>query len=192
MNREYTVEEFNQVVDTIRCNVKGAHISTDIICGFPGETEEEFDDTMALVEKYKFPSVYISQFYPRPGTPAASMKRVDTKVVKDRSRRITKLFESYTCHDSLLGSIQTVWLRDFEEGRAKDQMIGHTKNFAKVILPRKEELIGGSVTVRIVETHKWHVVGEFYIPPPPSKWTRVYLVIALIVFALAFVVTNLL
>ena len=60
MFREYTVEEFSLVVDTIRANVPGIHINTDIICGFPGETDEEFDDTLALVEKYKFPSVYIS------------------------------------------------------------------------------------------------------------------------------------
>lgn len=65
-----------QVVDTLRELVPGLELATDIICGFPGETEQDFEETMALLEKYRFPHCHISQFYPRPGTPAARMKRV--------------------------------------------------------------------------------------------------------------------
>ena len=56
-------------------------IATDIICGFPTETWEDFQETVALVERYKFPSLFINQFYPRPGTPAARMKRLPTEEV---------------------------------------------------------------------------------------------------------------
>lgn len=62
-------------------------IATDIICGFPTETEENFEDTMALCAKYKFPSLFINQFFPRPGTPAALMTRVDPQEVKKRTKR---------------------------------------------------------------------------------------------------------
>lgn len=55
-------------------------LATDIICGFPGETDEDFQKTMQLVNKYKFPHCHISQFYSRPGTLAAKMKKVPTKV----------------------------------------------------------------------------------------------------------------
>lgn len=63
-------------------------IATDIICGFPTETDENFQDTMTLCEKYKFPSLFINQFFPRPGTPAALMPRVDPQEVKNRTKRL--------------------------------------------------------------------------------------------------------
>ena len=65
MNREYHVEEFEKVCDYMMKNVPGMTLATDIICGFPGETEEQFQDTLKMVEKYKFPVLNISQFYPR-------------------------------------------------------------------------------------------------------------------------------
>lgn len=62
--------------------VPGITIATDIICGFPGETDEDFQETMKLVELYRFPSLFINQFYPRPGTPAAKMPQVPAAVVR--------------------------------------------------------------------------------------------------------------
>lgn len=67
MNREYTVDDFKKVADTLLHLVPDLHLATDIICGFPGETVEDFEATMALVKQYKFPQLHISQFYPRPG-----------------------------------------------------------------------------------------------------------------------------
>lgn len=61
--------------------VPGVTIATDIICGFPGETEEDFRQTTDLVKLYRFPSLFINQFYPRPGTPAARMEQVPAHVV---------------------------------------------------------------------------------------------------------------
>jgi threonylcarbamoyladenosine tRNA methylthiotransferase CDKAL1 len=85
MNREYTREEFETVCDYLIQHVPGITIATDIICGFPGETEEQFDETMSLVGKYKFRVLNISQFYSRPGTAAEKMKKCNTKDVKVRS-----------------------------------------------------------------------------------------------------------
>ena len=170
MKREYTIEEFSRVVDSIRSAVPDAYIATDIICGFPTENEEQFEDTLRLVEKYKFPSLYISQFYPRPGTPAAKMKRVPTSEVKRRSTAVTNLFHSYTCFDKHKNTVQKVYLRDFKEGKDQGTMIGHTKTYLKVILPRDESLIGGSVWARITGTHKWHVDGVITSPPSSAKW----------------------
>ena len=103
MNREYTVSEFRRVADFLLARVPGLTLATDIICGFPGETEEHFEETLALIRDYRFPVLNISQFYPRPGTPAAKMKRINTKIVKGRSRRCTALFLSYEPHGWLLG-----------------------------------------------------------------------------------------
>ncbi len=81
MRREYTVDDFSRVVNILRKKVPGLTVATDIICGFPTETEQDFDETMILCRKYRFPSLFINQFFPRPGTPAAKMGvRVPTKV----------------------------------------------------------------------------------------------------------------
>ena len=68
--------------------VPGITIATDIICGFPGETDQDFQETVKLVEEYKFPSLFINQFYPRPGTPAAKMEQVPAQVVRHFSYKI--------------------------------------------------------------------------------------------------------
>lgn len=70
-------------------------IATDIICGFPTETEKDFDDTLELCAKYKFPSLFINQFFPRPGTPAAKMRRVDTQEVQENTFVSKILYEYY-------------------------------------------------------------------------------------------------
>lgn len=80
----------------IRCfSVPGITIATDIICGFPTETDEDFEATVDLVHEYQFPSLFINQFYPRPGTPAAKLKRIDTVEVKRRTKALAELFHSY-------------------------------------------------------------------------------------------------
>ena len=68
MRREYTVAEFEKVVDVLTEKVPGITIATDIICGFPGETAEDWERTMDLCRKYEFAELHLSQFYPRPGT----------------------------------------------------------------------------------------------------------------------------
>lgn len=112
-------------------------LGTDIICGFPTETEEDFELTMRLVDKYRFPMVNISQFYPRPGTPAAKWKRVPTQQVKKRSSALTQLFSSYRCYDGLLGTVQRVWIIELDD-KNNENMVGHTKGYVKVLLKRDD------------------------------------------------------
>lgn len=75
--------------------VPGISIATDIICGFPGETDQDFQETVKLVEEYKFPSLFINQFYPRPGTPAAKMEQVPAQVVRSFSCKVLFFASSY-------------------------------------------------------------------------------------------------
>ena len=77
----------HQLIISYLHRVPGMTIATDIICGFPTETEQNFDETMSLCEKYKFPSLFINQFFPRPGTPAALLPRLDPQAVKKRTKR---------------------------------------------------------------------------------------------------------
>mmetsp|Transcript_15541 Transcript_15541/g.17261 ORF Transcript_15541/g.17261 Transcript_15541/m.17261 type:complete len:562 (+) Transcript_15541:46-1731(+) len=159
MNREYTIEEFNELCDYMNKHVPGITLATDIICGFPTETEKEFEDSMELVRKYQFRVINISQFYSRPGTVAAKMPKVNSKDVKKRSQRITQLFESYRTTNFLADTRQRIWVSEMDDKNA-DMMVGHTKNYTKILIPRDEALMGKSVIVDIIETHMWHAVGK--------------------------------
>ncbi|XP_023388012.1 threonylcarbamoyladenosine tRNA methylthiotransferase isoform X1 [Pteropus vampyrus] len=99
MKREYCVADFKRVADFLKEKVPGITIATDIICGFPGETDQDFQETVKLVEEYKFPSLFINQFYPRPGTPAAKMEQVPAQVKKQRTKDLSRVFHSYNPYD---------------------------------------------------------------------------------------------
>ena len=158
MRREYTVEEFRRVVDYLTEHVPGMTIATDIICGFPNETEADFELTMQLMAEYRLAIVNISQFYPRPGTPAAKMKRIDTQVVKNRSRRLTKLFEEFTPYKHLPGKTLRVWFNT-EISDDGAHSVGHDKSYVKVLVPIDPQLPGKSRLVRIDSFQRFHVVG---------------------------------
>jgi len=108
MKREYTVAQFEEVVEFLRSRVPGITIITDIIAGFPTETDDDFQETMDLVRKHKFPSLFINQFFPRPGTPAAKMKRIPTQNVKARTKELTDFFHSYKPYEDRIGEIYSV------------------------------------------------------------------------------------
>ncbi|XAR57488.1 tRNA (N6-L-threonylcarbamoyladenosine37-C2)-methylthiotransferase [Bertholletia excelsa] len=158
MNREYTVGEFRTVVDTLYELVPGMQIATDIICGFPGETDEDFAQTVSLVEEYKFPQVHISQFYPRPGTPAARMKKVPSAVVKKRSRELTTIFESFTPYNGMEGKVERIWITEIATDGI--HLVGHTKGYVQVLVIGPETMLGTSAVVKITSVGRWSVFGE--------------------------------
>jgi MiaB-like tRNA modifying enzyme len=94
MNRNYTVEEFEKLVSKLRKGIPQLVFSTDVICGFPEETEAQFDETVALIKRIKPDVLNISKFYPRPGTAAMKMKLLHTKVVKERSKKLAEVFRT--------------------------------------------------------------------------------------------------
>jgi len=158
MKRKYTCEDFLRVVDFLREKVPEMTIATDVICGFPTETADHFDETLQVFEKYRFPVVNISQFYPRPGTPAARMPRVNTSEVKRRSTAMTRLFESYQTYDHLVGSIFPVLITEIAADRV--HMVGHTKAYVQVLLPQVPELMGKMVTVHVLSATKFSLQAE--------------------------------
>ena len=170
MLREYKIEEFEYLCDYFLNHIDDITISTDIICGFPTETKEDFDETLNLVEKYKFKVINISQFFPRPGTVAAKWKKVDTKEVHKRSRNLAELFKSYPNYDYLLNTEQRVWLHeDKEEPKNKDMYVGHTKSYVKVLVPKEKDILGKEILVKVTKVFKWHVVGEIIDKNPKPR-----------------------
>ncbi|CAL5387754.1 unnamed protein product [Camellia sinensis] len=158
MNREYTVGEFRTVVDTLTELVPGMQIATDIICGFPGETDEDFGQTVSLIDEYKLPQVHISQFYPRPGTPAARMKKVPSTVVKKRSRELTNVFESLTPYNGMEGKVERIWITEIATDGI--HLVGHTKGYVQVLVIGPETMLGTSAIVKITSVGRWSVFGE--------------------------------
>ena len=159
MNREYTVADFEKVCDVLLAEVPGMTIATDIICGFPNETEADFDLTMKMMDKYRFGICNISQFYPRPGTPAAKMKRIDTKIVKNRSRRFSTLFNSLDPYAGMEGEEQAAWV-GMESDSTGLMTVCHLKNYTKCLVPRNDDLVGCKIRVVLEGTERFHVVGR--------------------------------
>ncbi|KAL7749662.1 Threonylcarbamoyladenosine tRNA methylthiotransferase [Sorochytrium milnesiophthora] len=166
MRRQYTCADFCHVVDFLHERLPSVTIATDIICGFPTESDVDFDDTIAVVEKYRFPVLHISQFYPRPGTPAARLQRIPTNIVKQRSRQVTALFESYTSYDRYMGQTQRVLVT--EVASDKLHLVGHNKYYHQILIPQKDGLLGCTADVEIIGTGKHYMKGKLLrilLPP---------------------------
>lgn len=93
MNRGYKVDDFKKIVEKFRSEISWITISTDIICGFPGETDDDFKKTLELIKDIKPEVLNISKFYLRPGTKAAEMKQLKSSVIKERSRKLSLLMK---------------------------------------------------------------------------------------------------
>ncbi|NXB14095.1 CDKAL methylthiotransferase, partial [Rhagologus leucostigma] len=158
MKREYCVADFKQVVDFLKEKVPGITIATDIICGFPGETDEDFLETMKLVELYRFPSLFINQFYPRPGTPAAKMLQVPAAVKKQRTKDLSQLFHSYNPYDHKVGERQRVLVT--EESFDSNYYVAHNPFYEQVLVPKDPLLMGKMVEVNIYEAGKHFMKGQ--------------------------------
>ena len=177
MNREYTVEEFEECCDALLASVPDLELATDIIAGFPGETDEDQEHTMRLLRKYRFRRTHISQFYPRPGTPAARMKRVPTAIVKKRSREITAEVDSWRdAYVGMVGRRERCCVVDVAADGTS--LVAHPKSYTQVLTgpdapDGSGNLMGCVVEVEIVSADRWsvHVIVKEVVFRPPSTTT---------------------
>ena len=159
MRRKYTIGEFRELVARFRGEIPGIGIATDIICGFPGETEEQFRESMNLVEWLRPDMLNISRFWPRPGTEAAGMADMfPSRVTKDRSRRLTDLWWGVNA------DVNGAWVG--WEGEVLLDKVGHsgfkegrTGTYKAVVL-RTRRRLGDLVRVRVTEAAKGYLIGE--------------------------------
>jgi tRNA-2-methylthio-N6-dimethylallyladenosine synthase len=161
MKRLYSVESFKEIVRELRTAIPGVGLTTDIIVGFPGETEEEFQGTLDTIANIRFDGAYMFIYSPRPGTPAADMEQVPQTVKKERLTRLMALQNHITCeiNESLVG-------REFEvlvEGTsAKNPQVlqGYTREFKMMHFPGDASRAGRIARVRATESHLWGLRGE--------------------------------
>uniref|UniRef100_A0A158QH48 tRNA (N(6)-L-threonylcarbamoyladenosine(37)-C(2))-methylthiotransferase n=1 Tax=Rodentolepis nana TaxID=102285 RepID=A0A158QH48_RODNA len=163
MRREYTVEEFQHVVDFLSNEVHSVQgdkmtVATDIICGFPNETEADFQKTLQLVEKNRFPVLFINQFFARPGTPAATMERsATTAAVKLRTKALHNLFRSYQPYAGREGRQYRVLIT--ETSTDGKHWVGHTKAYEQILILKEPGLHGRIVEVMVTECDKFFMRG---------------------------------
>lgn len=159
MRREYTVDQFEEIVGAFRCAYPDLCLSTDVIVGFPGETEDQFDATMDLVDRVQPDIVNVTRFSAREGTPAAKMPgQIVGWRVKERSRRLTKLrFRiAQEIHDAFVG--REVEALVTEPGRGRT-LLARTNEYRQVVL-REEAAIGEFVRVRIDTARSTDLFGH--------------------------------
>ena len=162
MNRKYTKEQYLQLVDKMKNKIPNVAFSTDIIVGFPGETEEDFEDTLDVVKKVCFEQVFMFIYSRRVGTPADKMEnQVPEKIKHERFNRLKELVESQIelNNKKFVGTKQKVLV----EGKSKtneNMLTGRTDTNKVVNFEGPDELIGKMVDLKIASEHMWYLKGE--------------------------------
>jgi tRNA-2-methylthio-N6-dimethylallyladenosine synthase len=162
MARGYTQEKYRRIIDTIRQYMPDASISADAIVGFPGETEEQFENTLKLTEEIGFDLLNTAAYSPRPGTPAALWKNQLSEEVKaDRLQRLNHLVSVKASERSQRynGRIEEVLVED-QNSKDKTQLMGRTRGNRLTFFPGNiDELKGKLVKVKITEIRAFSLTG---------------------------------
>ena len=162
MNRGYTGAEYLAKVAAARTHMPDIVLTSDVIVGFPGETDEEFEDTLRLVEKARFDALFTFIYSRRPGTPAADMP--DTVTREEKQKRFDRLVELQTAisdekHGAYVGKTELV-LVDAESHDTRYPLRARTNGGRLVHLRGGAELIGGFAHAKITHCNSWSLFGE--------------------------------
>lgn len=162
MGRKYSREEYLTLFNKIKDAIPNASFTTDIIVGFPNETEEQFEDTLSLVEECQFDGAYTFIYSPREGTPAAKMEdNIPMEVKKERLQRLNQLVNKLSAESNAnyAGQVLEV-LVEGESKKNSEVLSGHTRANKVVNFRGPKSLIGQLVRVKITETKTWTLDGE--------------------------------
>ena len=162
MNRHYDKKQYLTLVDKIRAAIPDIALTTDIIVGFPGETEEDFEETMDVVRKVRYDSAFTFIYSKRTGTPAAKMEdQVPEDVVKVRFDRLLKEVQEIAAEKSarLTGQVQDVLVESVNH-QDDSLLTGRLGNNSVVHFPGGKELIGQIIPVRLDECKGFYYIGS--------------------------------
>jgi len=162
MNRFYSVDDFRRIVTAFRRAIPNITISTDVICGFPGESEEAFERTLMLIEEVKPDVVNVSKFFPRPRTLAEKMKpRVSASDVKERSKRLAESVRRVSSEKNAAWMNWNGKILVDERGKQPGSWIGRNFAYKPVVIKSEDEsLIGKFVNARVVKTFQTYLEAE--------------------------------
>ncbi|MGL4634148.1 MAG: tRNA (N6-isopentenyl adenosine(37)-C2)-methylthiotransferase MiaB [Cetobacterium sp.] len=162
MNRKYTKEQYIELAEKIKSRIPGVALTADIIVGFPHETEEDFLDTLDVVDKIGFETSFMFMYSPRKGTAAAKMDgQLDQEVKKERLQRLIDLQnrKSKEASDSYKGKVERV-LVEGPSRKNEEVLTGRTSTNKVVLFAGDKELEGTFVNVKINECKTWSLYGE--------------------------------
>ena len=165
MKRGYTSLEYKSIIRRLRSNCPEMSISSDFIVGFPGETKEDFIDTMSLIEEVKFDQSFSFSYSSRPGTPAADLDdQVEDKVKQERLALLQSKITNFANHYSIamVGNIEKILVTG-ESKKSSELLAGRTENNRVVNFTGEKVLIGSMVNVRIEEVFP-NSLGGSYLP----------------------------
>ena len=162
MNRKYTIDEYKKLFDQIKSKVKNVAITTDIIVGFPNETDEDFEKTLDIVNYCKFDGAYTFIFSPREGTAAARMEdKVSMEVKEKRLQELNNLVNKYSLESNqkLIGKVVDVLVNGISE-KDSSKVYGYTETMKLVNIVGGNDLIGKIVPVKITDAKSFSLDGE--------------------------------
>jgi tRNA-2-methylthio-N6-dimethylallyladenosine synthase len=161
MNRGYTREQYLELIDKIRSEIPKISITTDLMVGFPGETEKDFQDTLNLVKNVEFDGAFTFKYSPRPETGAAKEKDdVPLEVKKERLAKLNELCKRMTLEKNrrLMGKVEEVMVERLAQKEKK--LVGRTRGNKTVFFSGDGKDIGELVPVEIEEAYTWSLVGK--------------------------------
>ncbi len=162
MNRGYDKEKYIELVNNIRNELSAASITTDIIVGFPGETEIEFRETLDLVEELRFDGAFTFIYSQRTGTPAAKMgEQIPEEIKKERLNRLMKLQNKISLENNQKEIAKTLEVLIEGESKTNSEMyMGRDRKNKLVIVPKEEGLVGKIVNVKVNKVQSFTLFGE--------------------------------
>ena len=162
MNRVYTKEQYLGLVERMKEQIPNVKFSTDIIVGFPGETEEDFEDTLDVVRKVKFEQIFMFIYSRRVGTPADKMKnQIPEEIKHKRFDRLKKLYEEILVQNNneYIGTVENILVEGYSKTNDK-LLTGRTDTNKVIVFEGNSDLIGKVVPIKIVSEHMWYLKGE--------------------------------
>ena len=161
MNRKHTAESYVALIERLRGARPDLMLSGDFIVGFPGETDEDFEDTMSLVREVRYGSAFSFKYSPRAGTPAAEKESIDAEVATERLYRLQSLLteQQREAQESMVGREVSVLFE--KKGRMEGQMVGKSEYLHAVYVGESPAEVGQIARVKIVESASNSLAGEY-------------------------------
>jgi threonylcarbamoyladenosine tRNA methylthiotransferase MtaB len=163
MNRKYTAADYKKAVDILRKQIPDVSITTDVMVGFPGETDEEFKKTFEFLEDIRFSKMHVFKYSPRKGTPASSFEnQVDGTVKEYRSARVMELSDrcAFEFNRQYAGREMPV-LYEQEVKDSGGLYEGLTPNYIRVLSNADNSIMGNIVATKLIKAEKEFIIGEF-------------------------------
>src|SRR4051812_6419135 len=169
MNRKHSADDYRRVIDRFLAARQDIAFSSDFIVGFPGETEEDFAATLALVTQIGYAGAYSFKYSPRPGTPAADMQEmVSAAEMDERLERLQELIDSQQSAFNLAAIGTTVDVLFERPARNPGQIVGRTAYLQPAHVMASPDIIGQIFPVRIESLERYSLLGQLASPPTPS------------------------